>query len=65
MKAIIGLALFLGSSSFAAQLGKVIVESANVLEFPKSGSKMISSVKKNSVLQVSNLPPQDMKQCFW
>jgi hypothetical protein len=33
----------------------VIVESANVLEFPKSGSKMISSVKKNSVLQVSNL----------
>jgi hypothetical protein len=58
MKAIIGLALFLGSSSFAAQLGKVIVESANVLEFPKSGSKMISSVKKNSVLQVSNLPTE-------
>ncbi len=55
MKVIFGLALFLGSTSFAAQLGKVIVESANVLEFPKSGANMISSVKKNSVLQVSNL----------
>ncbi len=55
MKLIIGLAIFLCSSSFAAQLGKVIVDTANVLEYPKAGSKVISTVKRNAVLQVSNL----------
>ncbi len=55
MRALIGLLVCFGSTAMAAQLGKVIVDSANVLEYPNAGAKVVSSVKKNSVLQVSNL----------
>ncbi|MBU6154385.1 MAG: hypothetical protein KGP28_08810 [Bdellovibrionales bacterium] len=58
MRWIIGLFLFFCSTSFGAQLGKIIVDSANVLEFPKAESKTVSTLKKNSVLQVSNLPTE-------
>jgi len=58
MRAVLGWILcfgFWGTAALAAQFGKVIVDSANVLEFPNGGAKPISALKRNSVLQVSNV----------
>ena len=42
-------------SVFAAQLGRVVVDSGSVLEFPQKNAKVISRIKKGALYPVSNL----------
>ncbi len=50
--------LGLPSFSFAAQLGKVIVDEASVYRYPRQGTEVISSLSRDQSLAVSNLPTE-------
>ena len=53
------LVIFLsGSGANAAQLGKIIVDKADVHEFPQQESKTIFSLGKDEMIAVSNLPTE-------
>ncbi len=50
--------LIMSPSVLAAQLGRVVVDSGSVLEFPQKNAKVISRLKKGSLYPVSNLPTE-------
>ncbi|MBS1957899.1 MAG: SH3 domain-containing protein [Bdellovibrionales bacterium] len=45
-------------SSQAAQVGKIVVDTAEVHEYPQAGSKVIAKVSKNESVTVSNVPTE-------
>jgi hypothetical protein len=62
MKSIIFILLlcfgFLNPLAKAAQVGTVIVDEASVVEYPQRGSRELSTVDRDAVLAVSNLPTE-------
>ena len=49
------IALMLSFPAFAAQYGKVVVDQANVYEFPQARSKVVGKAMKDEVMVVSNI----------